>query len=254
MPNTRLIARLDVKPPNLIKGVNLEGVRKVGDPHEFALRYYNEGIDEILYMDAVATLYNRNSLADLVKATAADVFIPMTVGGGIKTLQDVETMLRAGADKVAMNTAAIHNPQIITDIAERFGSQCMVLSVEAKRTGPQAWEAYTDLGREKTSKDAVVWIKEAVERGAGEVLLTSVDHEGTLKGFDIELTQAVATQIPVPVIASGGMGSLDNLIDIIQKGHADAAAMAHVLHFNKVSVADMRMAARAAHIPMREAA
>lgn len=254
MPNTRLIARLDVKPPNLIKGINLEGVRKVGDPHEFAVHYYNEGIDEILYMDAVATLYNRNSLADLVKATAADMFIPMTVGGGIKTLQDVETMLRAGADKVAINTAAIHNPQIITDIARRFGSQCMVLSVEAKRTGLGKWEAYTDLGREKTGKDAVEWITEAVSRGAGEVLLTSVDHEGMCKGFDIELTHAVATKVAIPVIASGGMGTTGHLIDVIQKGHADAAAMAHVLHFNKVSLADMRQSARNAGIAVREAA
>jgi cyclase len=253
MPTTRLIARLDVKPPNLIKGINLEGVRVVGEPHTYALKYYSCGIDEIIYMDAVATLYGRNSLAALVSATANDVFIPMTVGGGIKSLKDVEMMLRAGADKVAINTAAIQNPQLITDVAQRFGSQCMVLSVEAKKT-PQGWEAYTDLGREKTGRDVLAWVSEAVDRGAGEILLTSVDHEGMCKGFDVALTSAVATSVRIPVIASGGMGHTQHLIDVVQKGHADAAAMAHVLHFNKVSLADMRTALNGASISVREAA
>src|SRR5688500_13485745 len=178
----RLIARLDVKAPNLIKGVNLEGVRVVGDPNVQARKYFHDGIDEIIYMDAVATLYARNSLSDLVRTTANDVFIPMTVGGGLRSIQDVDTMMRSGADKVSINTAAIRRPAIITEVARRYGAQAMVLSVEAKRLrGHDRWEAYVDNGREKTGRDVVEWVKEAVALGTGEILLTSVDHEGMAK-------------------------------------------------------------------------
>lgn len=237
----RLIARLDVKAPNLIKGVNLEGVRVVGDPGVQARRYYAGGIDEIIYIDAVATLYARNSLSDLVRATASDVFIPMTVGGGLRSIQDVDTMMRSGADKVSINTAAIQRPEVITEVSRRYGSQAMVLSVEAKRLrGQEKWEAYVDNGREKTGRDVVEWVVEAVQRGAGEILLTSVDHEGMAKGFDIPLCRAVTAVVDVPVILSGGMGSAEHALAAIAEGGADAIAMAHVLHYNKLTIDQVR--------------
>lgn len=240
MTSTRLIARMDIKAPHLIKGINLEGLRKIGDPATFATRYYQEKIDEIIYMDIVASLYERNSLGDIVKLTTENVFIPITVGGGIRTAADVETMLRCGADKVALNTAAVKQPELISQIANRFGSQCMVLSIEAKQTSVGRWEVFTDNGRQRTGRDVVEWAREGVERGAGEILLTSVDREGTRKGFDTDLTRAVSTSVPVPVIASGGMGQKDHLIDVIQNGKADAVAVADVLHYNRLSIAEMR--------------
>ncbi|WP_425405436.1 imidazole glycerol phosphate synthase subunit HisF [Hwanghaeella sp.] len=251
MSKFRLIARLDVKAPDLIKSVNLEGVRKLGDPAEFAKRYYSQGIDEILYMDVVASLYRRNSLADLVYSTTQDVFVPITVGGGIRSLQDVEAMMRSGADKVAVNTAAIQRPDLIREIARTFGSQCIVLSIEAKSIGPDRWEAYVDNGREKTGKDAIEWAREAVDLGAGEVLVTSVDREGTRKGFDIALMKAVSGAVPVPVIASGGMGKPDHLIDIHDQAAADAVAIADVLHYNRLSLDDIRQAALAGGVEVR---
>lgn len=199
----RLIARLDIKGPNLIKGVHLEGLRVMGDPHEYARRYYEEGVDELLYMDTVASLYGRNNLTEIVSSTARDVFVPMTVGGGIRTSDDVQTLLRVGADKVAINMAATKRPALISEVARRFGSQCMVLSIEAKLVGAASWEVYTDNGRERTGMDVVQWAQRGVELGAGEVLVTSVDQEGTGKGFDVALIQAVSTKVSVPVIASG---------------------------------------------------
>jgi cyclase len=251
MHNVRLIARLDIKAPNLIKGVHLEGLRKIGDPQQHARAYYAAGADEIIYMDIVASLYNRNSLLDIVRYTAQHVFIPITVGGGIRSLADVENALRCGADKVAINTAAVARPELLSEVARRFGSQCMVLSIEAKRAAGGAWEVYTDNGREHTGLDVMAWAKRAVDLGAGEILLTSVDREGTRKGFDIELTRAVSDAVSVPVIASGGMGSVAHLIEVVRKGHADAVAMADVLHYKRCSFADMRSAARAAGMPVR---
>jgi len=250
--DVRLLARLDVKAPNLIKGVNLEGVRKVGDPYEFATRYYEAGIDEIIYMDAVATLYDRNSLSDLVSRTARDVFVPMTVGGGLRTLENVDEMLRAGADKVAINTAAIRRPEIISEVAKRFGSQAMVLSVEAKRKGANPyWEAYTDNGRELTGRSVLEWVVEGVERGAGEVLVTAVDKEGMRRGFDVELMRVVSELVDVPVIASGGMGELAHFSDVVKTGGADAVAIAHVLHYEQVALADLRDYALSEDISVR---
>ena len=237
----RLIARLDIKAPNLIKGINLEGVRVVGDPQVHARQYYVEGIDEIVYIDSVATLYGRNNLADLVKSTAQDVFIPMTVGGGLRTIEDVDRMMRAGADKVSINTAAIQRPGIITEVAHRYGSQAMVLSVEAKRRrSGDGWEAYVDNGREKTGLNAVDWVRRAVALGAGEILLTSVDNEGMGKGFDIPLTRAVTSAVEVPVIASGGMGTPENALEVINVGGADAVAMARALHYKLCSIEEIR--------------
>ncbi len=236
MKNIRLIARLDVKGPNLVKGIHLEGLRKLGDPNLFAVKYYNEGIDEIIYMDIVASLYNRNNLMDIVKRTSQDVFIPITVGGGIRSVDDAREILRAGADKVAINTAAIKNPDLIREVSQKFGSQCFVLSIEAKRTGDGKWEAYYDNGREKSGIDVVEWAVRGYEAGAGEILLTSVDMEGTGKGFDLELVREVSGAVPIPVIASGGMGSVDDLEKVVNYGLADAVAIADLLHYNKISL------------------
>ena len=183
MKNLRIIARLDVKGPNLIKGIHLEGLRVIGAPNEYALDYYYQGADELIYMDVVASLYGRNHLGEIIKNAAKDIFIPMTVGGGIRTIENAREILRSGADKVAINTAAVANPTIITDVARQFGSQAMVLSIEAKKVEGSHWEVYTDNGRERTGLDVVDWAKLCVLNGAGEILLTSVDHEGTRKGF-----------------------------------------------------------------------
>jgi len=251
MPHLRLIARLDVKGPNLIKGVHLEGLRVLGNPREFARRYYENGVDEILYMDIVASLYGRNHLAEIVRQTANDVFVPLTVGGGMRSADDVKLMLRAGADKVAINTAAVRRPELIRDVARRFGSQCMVLSIEAKRLQRGGWTVYTDCGREHSGLDVIEWARRGVELGAGEILLTSIDQEGTRKGYDLELTRSVSDAVSVPVIASGGMGNMGDLISVVQQGHADAVAMADVLHYGRLSLDEIRAAAWAANIPVR---
>lgn len=229
--NLRLIARLDVKAPNLVKGVQFEGLRKLGAPEEFASRYYKQGIDEIYFEDIVASLYERNSLTSVIEKTSEDIFVPITVGGGLRTIEDVVTVLRAGADKVAINTAAIKHPEIITRVAETFGRQCMVLSVQAKRQ-EGGWEAYFDNGRERSGLDAVEWAKRGAELGAGEIILTSVDREGTGLGFDLELLSAVCDAVDVPIVASGGMGSLKHLEEAVFVGGVDAIAMAHVLHYD----------------------
>lgn len=240
MANVRLIARLDIKGENLIKGIQLEGLRIVGDPQEFAQRYYQQGIDELIYMDSVASLYNRNNLTEIVRYTAENIFIPLTVGGGIRSAEDAKNLLRAGADKVAINTAATARPELITEISRRFGSQCMVLSIEAKKLGDHKWEVFTDNGREHTGLDVIEWAVRGEKLGAGEILLTSVDKEGTCQGFDLDLVNAVSSAVNIPVIASGGMGTTHHLLDVIQAGRADAVAMANVLHYNKVSIEQIR--------------
>jgi len=240
MRNTRLIARLDIKGPNLIKGIHLEGLRVIGSPNEHARRYYQQGADELIYMDCVASLYGRNSLGDIVKSAAQDVFVPMTVGGGIRSVDNANEMLRCGADKVAVNTAVVANPDLISDISRRFGSQCMVLSVEAKCIGPDRWEVYVDNGRERTGLDVIEWVKRGVSLGAGEILLTSIDQEGTRKGFDISLVKAVTEEISVPVIASGGMGQSEDLAKVVLEGGADAVAMADILHYQRETLSDIR--------------
>ncbi|TAN46818.1 MAG: imidazole glycerol phosphate synthase subunit HisF [Rhodospirillales bacterium] len=251
MSNLRLIARLDIKGPYLIKPIQLEGVRKVGDPHEFAVRYYQDGADEILYMDAVASLYDRDMLLKIVERTAEDVFVPITVGGGIRSAEDAQALLRAGADKVAVNSAATQNPGLIGEIASRFGSQCMVLQIDAKQRPEGGWEAYRDCGREHTGLDAVAWAREGERLGAGEILLTSVDREGTRRGFDIDLIRAIASTVSIPVIASGGMGRIEHLFEAAQQGLADAVAMAHVLHYNQLRLADIRSQSQAHGLSVR---
>lgn len=223
----------------------------MGSPNEHALRYYQQGIDELIYMDCVASLYGRNHLGNIVKAAAKDIFVPMTVGGGIRSVDDAYEILRAGADKVAVNTAVVANPQLITDIARRFGSQCMVLSIEAKQVGLDRWEIYTDNGRERTGLDVIEWIKCGVKMGAGEILLTSVDREGTRKGFDVALVKAVSAEVSVPVIASGGMGKPEDLLPITKEGGADAVAMADILHYKRAEVADIRAVAENAGLGVR---
>ncbi len=254
MSNVRLIARLDIKAPYLIKGVNLEGVRKVGDPREFARRYYDEGIDEIIYMDAVASLYQRNTLEDLLAYTADRVFVPITAGGGVRTLADVEGLLRKGADKIAVNTAAIRRPEFIAEVARRFGSQCMVLSIEAKRRPTGGWEAYTDNGREHSGVDAVQWARRGAELGAGEILVTSVDQEGTRRGFDLELSRQIADAVSIPVMLSGGMGSGEHAIRAVRDGRANAVVMADVLHYRRLALDDVRREMGAVEIPVRRVA
>jgi cyclase len=250
--NTRLIARLDIKGPNLIKGVHLEGLRVIGSPNEHAIRYYLQGADELVYMDCVASLYGRNHLGDIVRAAARDIFVPMTVGGGIRSVDDATQVLRTGADKVAVNTAAVANPQLISDISRRFGSQCMVLSVEAKQVAPERWQVFTDNGREYTGLDVVEWVKKGVAMGAGEILLTSIDREGTRKGFDIALVKAVTQAVPVPVIASGGMGEPRDVIGVVQEGGADAVAMADILHYKRAEIGDIRAVAKSAGLSVRD--
>ena len=250
--NIRLIARLDIKGPNVIKGIHLEGLRIVGLPNELALRYYEQGADELIYIDVVASLYGRNSLGDIVKQAAQDVFVPMTVGGGVRSVEDVTYLLRCGADKVAVNTAAVKNPQLITDIAQRFGSQCMVLSIEAKQIGAGRWEAFTDNGRERTGLDVIDWVRRGVALGAGEILLTSVDREGTRKGFDVALVRAVTQQVMVPVIASGGMGKAEDLVEVVERGEADAVAMADILHYQRATIGEIRVLAQAAGLGVRK--
>jgi len=240
MSNTRLIARLDIKGSNLIKGIHLEGLRVMGLPNEYALRYYLQGADELIYMDCVASLYGRNNLSDIIMAAAKDIFVPMTVGGGIRSVDDATDVLRVGADKVAVNTSAVANPKLITDIAERFGSQCMVLSIEAKQVTQDKWEVYTDNGREHTGLDVIEWVKHGVSMGAGEILLTSVDKEGTRKGFDVPLVKAVSTAVDVPIIASGGMGKIEDLLTVVNEANADAVAMADILHYNRAVIGDIR--------------
>ena len=250
MAGVRIIARLDIKGPNLIKGIHLEGLRVIGDPQARAQKYYEQGADELIYMDVVASLYGRNSLHKIISHAAKNIFVPLTVGGGIRSVEDVLGVLRVGADKVAINTAAVLRPGLITEIAHKFGSQCMVLSIEAKWQGSY-WEAYTDNGRERTGLDVIKWAKQGVALGAGEILLTSVDREGTRKGFDINLIKVVSEAVSVPVIASGGLGEAGHLIDAVKKGCADAIAVADILHYDRATILNLKAEAAAVGIRVR---
>jgi len=249
--NIRLIARLDIKGSNLIKGIHLEGLRVLGKPNDFALDYYRDGIDEIIFMDSVASLYGRNHLADVIRGATESIFVPLTVGGGIRTIDDVKKILRAGADKIAINSYIVQEPALISEVAEKFGSQCMVLSIEAKQVSGNRWEVYVNNGREKTGLDVVEWAARAVGLGAGELLLTSIDREGTRKGFDINLMKAVSSEVSVPVIASGGMGSLSDFVDVVKLGGVGAVAMADILHYKRASVGQIREAARSDGLSVR---
>ena len=228
------MARMDIKGPNLVKGVHLEGLRVLGKPERFARHYYEQGVDELLYMDVVASLYGRNSLLHIIERTSREIYIPLTVGGGLRTIDDIRTVLRAGADKVSLNTAAIRHPDLVKEAAKRFGSSTIVVSIEAKKRPDGSYEAYTDNGRERTGVGVFQWAVRAAELGAGEILLTSIDREGTGLGYDLDLTLQVAQSVPIPVIACGGAGSVRHVSEAVLDGRADAVAMASVLHYNYI--------------------
>lgn len=240
MKNIRIIPRLDIKGPNLVKGIHLEGLRVLGKPEDYARYYYETGADELLYMDVVASLYNRNSLLHIIERTAKEIFIPLTVGGGLRSIEDIRTALRAGADKVALNTAAIKDPRLIEEAAKKFGSSTIVLSVEAIQEPDGTYRAYTDNGREPTGRDVFEWVRQATELGAGEILLTSVDREGTGSGFDIELIRRIAEAVPIPVIAGGGAGRKEDVRAVIVEGKADAVGLASMLHYDVVRRGSLR--------------
>ncbi|MDD5005751.1 MAG: imidazole glycerol phosphate synthase cyclase subunit [Candidatus Omnitrophica bacterium] len=235
MKNIRIIPRLDIKGPNLVKGIHLEGLRVLGKPESFAKYYYQAGADELIYMDVVASLYGRNSLLPIIEKTAKEVFIPLTVGGGLRTINDINAVLRAGADKVSINTAAVKNPEFIRKAARKFGSSTIVVSIEAIKQPDGRYLAFTDNGREHTGLDVFEWAKRVFELGAGEILLTSVDKEGTGLGYDIELTQRVAESVTIPVIACGGGGRLEHIRQIIVDGKADAVAISSMIHYDVIA-------------------
>jgi cyclase len=227
----RIIPRLDIKGPNLVKGIQLEGLRVLGKPEYYARTYYEQGADELLFMDVVASLYGRNNLLDIIARTARQSWIPLTVGGGLRTLEDIRDALRAGADKVAINTAAISDPLLVQRAARLFGSSTIVVSIEAIRQPNGDWHAYTCNGRNETGIEAVSWAAKAEELGAGEILITSVDREGTGKGCDLELTRRVAETVTIPVIAGGGVGGVQHVREVLTSGGADAVAIASMLHY-----------------------
>ncbi|MEK6628256.1 MAG: imidazole glycerol phosphate synthase cyclase subunit [Bdellovibrionota bacterium] len=235
----RIIPRLDIKWPNLIKSIQLEGLRVLGDPSVFAQKYYNQGADELILMDCVASLYNRNSLNDLIKVVVEKIFIPITVGGGIRTVDDARNILRSGADKVAINTAAIANPNLISELANQFGSQAVVVSIEAKQIEDSKWISYFDNGRENSALDVIEWAQKAEKLGAGEILLTSVDKEGTGVGFNSQLIRAVSSVVTIPIIASGGMGQPQHAIEAVNAG-ANAIASARILHYNHNTIDEVK--------------
>jgi cyclase len=253
MLTRRLIVCLDVQGGRVVKGVRFEGLRDVGDPVELAARYEAEGADEIVYLDIAASAEERATLLELARRTAERLFIPLTIGGGIRTVDDVAAALRAGADKVGLNSAAVRRPEVLSEGAERFGAQCIVASIDAKWDDGR-YRVYTHGGRTPTELEAVSWAAECARRGAGEILLTSIDHDGSRDGYDLELTRAVAAAVPVPVIASGGAGNAAHVRDAIAGGHADAALVAGILHDGQVTVAQLKVAMRAGGLPVREAA
>ncbi len=232
----RLIARLDIKENRLIKGIHLEGWRFLpNSPNDYCFEYYEQGIDEIIYIDAVASLYNRESLKEIIKKTTENVFVPITVGGGIRNIEDVTEILRCGADKVAICTQAVKTPEIITEVAEKFGSQCMVLSIQAKKNKNGEYDVWYDVAREKTEINVIEWAVKGEELGAGEILLTAIDHEGTGKGMDYELINQISKHVSIPVIFCGGLSKPEHFVESIKSG-ADAVASAKALHYNLTNI------------------
>jgi cyclase len=247
----RIIPCLDVTAGRVVKGVNFVALRDAGDPVEIARRYDEQGADELCFLDITASSDERDIIVHVIESVAAQVFIPLTVGGGVRKVEDVRKLLNAGADKVSINTAAVENPQLVADCARRFGSQAIVVAVDAKGAGPGRWEVYTHGGRRPTGKDAVEWAARMAELGAGEILLTSMDRDGTKSGFDLELTRAVARAVPVPVIASGGVGTLEHLAQGVEIGGADAVLAASVFHYGEFSVGEAKRFMAARGIEMR---
>lgn len=252
MHSVRVIPRLDIKGPNVVKGIHLEGLRIVGKPVELARKYFEQGADELIVMDTVASLYGRSPDFDLMRSVADELFIPLTMGGGIQSIRDINNFLRAGADKIAINTGAIRRPQLLEEAVHQFGSQCIVLSVEAKRKPGSGWEAYTDGGREHSGRDAIEWIRQAIELGIGEILLTSVDFDGTRRGYDLELLAAVSAFASVPVVIHGGARDGQSLVQAIREGHADAISMATILHYDEWTIGKLKRELAEHSIPIRQ--
>jgi cyclase len=247
----RIIPCLDVDNGRVVKGVKFVEIRDAGDPVEVARRYDEQGADEITFLDITASSDNRETMVHVVEAMASEVFIPLTVGGGIRKVEDVRRMLNAGADKVAINTAAVSRPEFVKQASDHFGSQCIVVAIDAKQVGPDKWEVFTHGGRKATGLDALAWALKMTEYGAGEILLTSMDRDGTRDGFDLELTRAVCDAVSVPVIASGGVGNLDHLVAGITQGHADAVLAASIFHFGEYTVAQAKQRMAEAGIEVR---
>lgn len=236
----RIIPCLDVTAGRVVKGVNFVNLQDAGDPVEIARRYDEQGADELTFLDITASADQRDIILHVVEAVASQVFIPLTVGGGVRSVEDVRRLLNAGADKVSMNTSAVQNPQLVAEAAARFGNQCIVVAIDAKETGPGRWEVFTHGGRRNTGLDAVAWARQVESLGAGEILLTSMDRDGTRQGFNIPLTRAVADAVDIPVIASGGVGNLDHLVAGILEGHADAVLAASIFHFGEYTVREAK--------------
>ncbi|MDH7478780.1 MAG: imidazole glycerol phosphate synthase subunit HisF [Syntrophomonadaceae bacterium] len=236
----RVIPCLDVTAGRVVKGTNFLNLRDAGDPVELSAFYDREGADELVFLDITASAEGRAIMLEVVRRTSEEVFIPFTVGGGISNLEDIRQILKAGADKVSLNTAAVLQPQLITESSLRFGAQCIVVAVDARRVAPERWEVYTHGGRRSTGKDVLEWVQEAERRGAGEILLTSMDRDGTKDGYDIELTRAVARAVTIPVIASGGAGTLAHLREVLVEGEADAALAASIFHYREYSVREAK--------------
>lgn len=251
MKTVRVIPCLDVDAGRVVKGVNFVALRDAGDPVELAAQYDEQGADEIIFLDITASSDNRETIVDLAERAAEQVFIPFTIGGGIRSVDDARLLLRAGADKVSVNSAAVERPELITELAESFGSQCVVVAIDAKSNNDETWNVYVKGGREDTGLDVVAWATEVSRRGAGEILLTSMDGDGTRSGYDLELTRSIADAVAVPVIASGGVGSLQHLIDGAIDGHADALLAASIFHFGEHTVSEAKRALLQAGVAVR---
>ncbi|MDZ7661581.1 imidazole glycerol phosphate synthase subunit HisF [Thiohalophilus sp.] len=249
----RIIPCLDVDKGRVVKGVQFVDIRDAGDPVEIARRYDEQGADELTFLDITASHENRETMIHVVEQVAGQVFIPLTVGGGIRKIEDVRAMLNAGADKVAINTAAVDNPEFVREAAQKFGSQCIVVAIDAKQVSedPKKWDIFTHGGRKATGLDAIEWARKMVDYGAGEILLTSMDRDGTKQGFDLDLTRAICDAVSVPVIASGGVGNLDHLVDGIKQGHADAVLAASIFHFGEYSIEEAKRRMAGSDIEVR---
>ncbi len=252
MLSVRIIPCLDVMGGRVVKGVQFEDLRDAGDPVEVAKAYEAQGADELVFLDITASSDERGIMRDIVEATASQCFMPLTVGGGLRTVQDIRAMLNAGADKVSLNTAAVLNPDLISEASAFFGNQCIVVAIDAKKVpGEERWEVYTHGGRKPTGRDAVEWARECVARGAGEILLTSMDADGTKAGYDVALTRRLSDAVSVPVIASGGAGTLDHLVDVLKEGHASAVLAASIFHFGEFTVPEAKAHLQRAGLPVR---